>query len=288
MEFLFLKDKIIIKNPEDFSLLSTFDCGQCFRFNEENGHFFGVSGGKVAEFYEEKGDVIIENITKEEFLNYWVHFLDLERDYKKIKEELAKDKVIKDAIEYGSGIRILNQDFFECLISFIISQQNNIPKIKKAVEHLCTLFGEEITYKGKSYYTFPTPERLKDITETDLAPLKIGYRDKYIIDAVFNVLSGNITYEKLIDLPYIDAKRELLKIKGVGDKVADCVLLFSLQKSEAFPVDTWIKKAMEGLYNLKPSEIHNYTELNFGLYSGFAQQYIFHYVRYKKMKEGKN
>lgn len=279
MEYLFSEDKIIIKNPQDFSLLSTFDCGQCFRFNEENGHFFGVSNGKVAEFYEEVGDIIVENVTKDEFLNYWVHFLDLERDYKKIKKELIKDKVIKEAIEFGGGIRILNQDFFECLISFIISQQNNIPKIKKAVEHLCLLFGEEIIYKGKSYYTFPTCERLKDIDETDLAPLKIGYRDKYIIDAIFNVYSGNITYEKLINLPYLDAKRELLKIKGVGDKVADCVLLFSLLKSEAFPVDTWIKKAMEGLYNLKPKEIHDYTELNFGKYSGFAQQYIFYYVR---------
>ncbi len=284
MEYLFSKDKIIIKNPEDFSLKSTFDCGQCFRFNEEKGHFFGISNGKVAEFYEEDGNIIIENVTKDEFLNYWVHFLDLKRDYKKIKKELIKDKVIKEAIEFGYGIRILNQDFFECLISFIISQQNNIPKIKKAVEGISALFGEEIIYKGKSYYTFPTPEKLKDITETDLAPLKIGYRDKYIIDAVFNVYNGNITYEKLIKMPYSDAKRELLKIKGVGEKVADCVLLFSLLKSEAFPVDTWIKKAMEGLYNLKPKEIHNYTELNFGLYSGFAQQYIFYYVR---MKEGK-
>lgn len=284
MEYLFSEDKIIIKNPEDFSLVSTFDCGQCFRFNEENGHFFGVSNGKVAEFYEENGDIIVENITKEEFLNYWVHFLDLKRDYKIIKKELIKDKIIKEAIEYGWGIRILNQDFFECLISFIISQQNNIPKIKKAVEGMAELFGEEIIYKGKSYYTFPTPERLKDITVKDLAPLKIGYRDKYIIDAVLNVVNGNISYEKLVTMTYQDAKRELLKIKGVGDKVADCVLLFSLLKSEAFPVDTWIKKAMDGLYNLKPKEIHSYTELNFGEYSGFAQQYIFYYVR----KEGKN
>ena len=263
MEYLFSEDKIIIKNPKDFSLLSTFDCGQCFRFNEENGHFFGVSNGKVAEFYEEAGDIIVENVTKDEFLNYWVHFLDLERDYKKIKKQLIKDKVIKEAIEFGGGIRILNQDFFECLISFIISQQNNIPKIKKAVEHLCLLFGEEIIYKPANNSAFSS----------------VSYRDKYVIDAIFNVYSGNITYEKLINLPYLDAKRELLKIKGVGDKVADCVLLFSLLKSEAFPVDTWIKKAMEGLYNLKPKEIHDYTELNFGKYSGFAQQYIFYYVR---------
>ena len=283
MNYSFEEDRVILKAPKDFSLLHIFDCGQCFRFNrEENGHFIGVAFNKVVELYEENGDIIILNLTKEEFLENWVSFLDLERDYGEIKSFLSKDSAVKEAIKYGDGIRILKQEFFECLISFIISQQNNIPKIKKAVEGFCELFGEKTEYKGKIYYTFPDVNKVKDIKITDLAPLKIGYRDKYIIDAVNLVSNGEISYEILEKLPYDEAKKELLKIKGVGEKVADCVLLFSLLKSEAFPVDTWIKKAMESLYNLSKKDIQSYTEVNFGKYSGFAQQYIFYYIRNKK------
>lgn len=283
MNYIFYENKVVIESPEDFSLLNTFDCGQCFRFNEtEDGHFVGVAFGKAVECYYENGNVVIENISRDEFEKKWIDFLDLERDYKTIKNELVKDEIIKEAIEYGQGIRILKQDFFECLISFIISQQNNIPKIKKAVENLCVLFGEKSEYKGKTYYSFPTAEKLKDITVEDLAPLKIGYRDKYIIDAINKVVTGEISYEKLNRLSYPEAKKMLLTVKGVGDKVADCVLLFSLLKFEAFPVDTWIKKAMDSLYNLKEKEIHSYSELNFGKYSGFAQQYIFYYIRNRR------
>ena len=283
MDYLVSGDKIVIKAPCDFTLLHIFDCGQCFRFNEvEDGHFIGVAFGNVAELYEENGDIIIQNILEEEFVKNWVPFLDLERDYGEIKRFLSKDKVVEKAIKYGHGIRILKQDFFECLISFIISQQNSIPKIKKAIEGFCELFGDEIKYKDKTYYTFPDVNKVKDISASDLAPLKIGYRDKYIIDAIKKVADGEINCEKISSMSYFDAKKELLKIKGVGEKVADCVLLFSFIKSEAFPVDTWIKKAMETLYNLAKKDISRYTEVNFGKYSGFAQQYIFYYIRNKK------
>ena len=286
MEYLFFEDKIVIKNATDFSLTDTFDCGQCFRFNPvEKNRYIGVAFGNVAEIISKDGDVIIKNVSKEEFLKNWVEFLDLERDYKEIKRELSKDEKVNKAIEYGGGIRILKQEFFECLISFIISQQNNIPKIKKAIEGFCVLFGEEISYNGEKYYTFPAPEKLKDISISQLAPLKIGYRDKYIIDAVQKVLSGEISYEKLLNSSYEDAKKQLLGIMGVGEKVANCVLLFSLLKSEAFPVDTWIKKAMESLYNLEEKNIPQYTRMNFGKYSGFAQQYIFYYIRNNKEKK---
>ena len=283
MEYVFLSDRVVIKNPKDFSLRHTFDCGQCFRFNEdERGHFTGVAFKKAVEIYEENGEIIFLNVTKEEFLLYWVNFLDLERDYGEIKKSLSNDLIIKKAIAYGDGIRILKQEFFECLISFIISQQNNIPKIKKAVEGFSELFGERMEYNGKVFYTFPDPYAVKDITAEDLAPLKIGYRDKYIINAIEKVVKGEITYEILNSLPYEDAKKLLLTINGVGEKVANCVLLFSLLKFEAFPVDTWIKKAMEGLYSLKVKDIPDYTRINFGKYSGFAQQYIFYYIRNNK------
>ena len=168
------------------------------------------------------------------------------------------------------------------MISFIISQQNNIPKIKKAVEGFARLFGDEIEFKGSKYYSFPDVTKVKDITKEDLKELKIGYRDEYIIDAIKKVSSGEISYEELIKLPYKEAKEKLLTVKGIGNKVADCILLFSLLKFEAFPVDTWIKKAMTELYNLKEKEIKDYSKINFGDYSGFAQQYIFYYIRSSK------
>lgn len=283
MEYLFLEDRVIIKNPSDFSLTNIFDCGQCFRFNEtKDAHFIGVAFNKVADLYMENSDVVIKNITKDEFLKNWVSFLDLERDYSLIKKALNKDEVLNKAIEYGSGIRILKQDFFECLISFIMSQQNNIPRIKKLVEGFCELFGEKLYYNDKEYYTFPDVTRVKDITVNDLAPLKLGYRDKYVIDGIKKVANGEISYDLLNSLSYKKAKDELMKINGVGNKVADCVLLFSLLKGEAFPVDTWIKKAMEGLYNIDTKDIDSYARLNFMEYSGFAQQYIFYYIRNKK------
>ena len=182
-------------------------------------------------------------------------------------------------MEFGQGIRILKQEFFECVISFIISQQNNIPKIKKAVEGFCALFGEKIEYNNKVYYTFPDVEKVKNIKKEDLAPLKIGYRDTYIIDAIEKIASGEINYDELSKMTYSEAKAKLLTVKGIGNKVADCILLFSLLKFDAFPVDTWIKKAMTSLYNLKENEIENYSRMNFGEYSGFAQQYIFYYIR---------
>lgn len=283
MNYEFKENKVIINNPEDFSLAHTFDCGQCFRFNlNENGNYTGIAFNKAVEISEENGNIIIENLTEDEFYKNWIDFLDLSRNYKEIKDSLIHDEVIKKAIEFGKGIRILKQDFFECVISFIISQQNNIPKIKKAVEGFARLFGDEIEFKGSKYYSFPDVTKVKDITKEDLKELKIGYRDEYIIDAIKKVSSGEISYEELVKLPYKEAKEKLLTVKGIGNKVADCILLFSLLKFEAFPVDTWIKKAMAELYNLKEKEIKDYSKINFGDYSGFAQQYIFYYIRSSK------
>ncbi len=280
MKYIFLENKVIIKNPENFSLKDTFDCGQCFRFNKTApGEYTGIAFKKPVTFKETKDLIEIDNITKEEFLNKWIYFLDLERDYNKIKEKLIHDDIIKKAMEFGQGIRILKQEFFECVISFIISQQNNIPKIKKAVEGFCTLFGEKIEYNNKVYYTFPDVEKVKNIKKEDLAPLKIGYRDTYIIDAINKISTGEISYDELSKMAYSEAKAKLLTVKGIGNKVADCILLFSLLKFDAFPVDTWIKKAMTSLYNLKEKEIADYSRINFGEYSGFAQQYIFYYIR---------
>lgn len=275
-------NKIIIENPAHFSIKHTFMCGQCFRFFPYRDGYLGVAFKKKVYLCEKNGKIIIENLTKEEFESSWIKFFDLERDYGKIKDFLSKDITMKKAIGFGSGIRILRQEFFECLISFIISQQNNIPRIQKAVEGFCRLFGEKKEYMGEEYYTFPDPENVKNITEKDLEPLKLGYRSKYIIGAIKDVCEKRISFEELSSLSYEEAKKKLLTVKGIGNKVADCILLFSLGKFEAFPVDTWIKKAMQDLYGLNEKDINDYKTVNYGEYSGFAQQYIFYYMRENK------
>ena len=274
---------ILLQKFEDFDLRHTFDCGQCFRFHEEaDGVFCGVAFGRMAVLSQKGDSVLIENVDLEAFEKDWSRFLDCGRDYAKIKRTLGCEPVMREAISHGYGIRILRQDFFECLLSFILSQQNNIPKIKKAVEAFSERFGTRREYRGRSYYTFPAAEQVKNLKAQDLAFLKIGYRDKYIVDAIRKVNSGLVCREELLSLPYEQAKKSLMQINGVGQKVADCVLLFSCGRFDAFPVDTWMKKAMLSLYGVKEKEIPAYSGKKFGAYSGFAQQYLFYYARETK------
>lgn len=277
------EDGILLQQFEDFDLRHTFDCGQCFRFREEaDGVFCGVAFGTMAVFSQKGDSVLIENVTREAFEEKWSRFLDCGRDYAQIKQTLSCEPVMREAISHGYGIRILRQDFFECLLSFILSQQNNIPKIKKAVEAFAQRFGTRREYKGKCYSTFPTPEQVKDLKAEDLSFLKIGYRDRYIMDAIQKVNEGLVSQEEICHLPYEQAKQALMQINGVGQKVADCVLLFSCGRFDAFPVDTWMKKAMLTLYGIKEKEIPAYSKEKFGAYSGFAQQYLFYYARETK------
>ena len=284
MKILFEDNKVILSEVCDFNLKHTFDCGQCFRFKETSAGYSGVAFGKKVFLKEEDGSVIIDNLTREEFEKNWYCFFDFDRDYGEIKNYLSSDETMRNAIEFGNGIRILKQDFFECLISFIISQQNNIPRISKAVEGFSQLFGKEKEYNGEKYYAFPTPFEVADINEKDLEPLKLGYRNPYIIEAISKVNSGDLSGEELEGMSYDDAKKKLLSVKGIGNKVADCILLFSLGKFESFPVDTWIKKAMQTLYGIDEKNISDYKDVNYGKYSGFAQQYIFYYMRSGKVE----
>jgi len=279
MKILFEENRVIIDEPSDFNLKHTFDCGQCFRFAENNSVYGGVAFKKKVFLSHDNGKIIIDNLTKEEFEKNWFSFFDFERDYGEIKNFLCNDETMKKAVKFGQGIRILKQDFFECLISFIISQQNNIPRIQKAVEGFAEMFGEEKSYMGEKYYTFPDPCDVKNITEKDLEPLKLGYRNSYIVEAIKKAASGELCGEELEALDYEEAKKKLLSVRGIGNKVADCILLFSLGKFEAFPVDTWIKKAMQTLYGVEEKNISEYKNINYGKYSGFAQQYIFYYMR---------
>lgn len=263
-------NSIVIDGVKDLDLAQTLDCGQSFRWTErEDGSFEGIAFGKCVTVRLEKNTLYIENADKADFENIWYDYFDLSLDYGKIREEISKiHPVLCEAAKYAPGIRILRQEPYEALCTFIISQNNNIKRIKGIVQRLCESFGEKID----GGYAFPTAEKMSLLSPDDLAPLRAGFRNRYLVDAAKKVASGGVDLEKCRKCDYDEARAELMKITGVGVKVADCTLLFGLHRIEAFPVDVWMKRAMEKLFpNMKPDD--------FGTYAGIAQQYIFHYSR---------
>lgn len=287
MKIIEEKNCIILQDVDHFSPEHTFLCGQCFRWDEEiDGSFTGVAFSKVVNISLKDNAVVIKNITLDEFKSQWKYYLDLDTDYGHIKYGFKDDQNVKKAMEFGWGIRILNQEIFECLISFIISTQNAIPRIKKIVSKLSEMYGTKLEYSGREYYAFPNIEQLRGITKESLSELKAGYRADYIVDAVEKITSGEVRINDILSLSYEDAKKELMKIKGVGPKVADCVLLFSANKKEAFPIDVWVKRTMQTLYLSETSsvkEIEEFASSHFGQYAGVAQQYLFYYSRENKL-----
>lgn len=264
---------IEIKLCKDFLPLHTFDCGQCFRWNENaDGSFTGVASKRAVNLAYDGKVIKIEGATKDDEA-FWREYLDVDRDYSAIKERVSKNDVMKEAVKFGSGIRILKQEFFESLLSFIISQRSSIPKIKGCIEKMCAAYGEEISFEGKRCFSFPDAEALRDVKEADYAAFGVGYRAKYLEKAVSDVLSGKIDEKIIRSLPTVDARNALLDIFGVGNKVADCVLLFGLSRFDSFPVDVWVKRAMDEYFD---------GQDGFGLFgedSGFAQQYLFYKMR---------
>ncbi|MCL2046156.1 MAG: DNA-3-methyladenine glycosylase 2 family protein [Oscillospiraceae bacterium] len=266
-------DEIEIMACDDFDLVKTFECGQCFRWDaDENGYYWGVAKGKALRL-RSSGDSIFLAASMEEFESIWYDYFDLDSDYSLIRNDLAIDDFIGTAIEFGKGIRILRQDGWEALCSFILSSQNNIPRIKKIIATLCQEFGNNIDYLGKNNYSFPAASTLAKLNEDDLAPIRSGFRAKYVIAAAKAVDSGEIDLDKLMTQSIDDARRELIKIKGVGEKIAQCVMLYGLHMKNAFPVDVWMKRAISQNYG----DDFDYTA--FGLYAGIAQQYIYFYTR---------
>ena len=272
--FEFKNNNVYIYGLPDFDLPHTLDCGQAFRWScNDNNVWSGVAYGKYLELEKlDDGSIVLYNTTKQDFYDIWFTYFDLERDYESIIVKLSENEILKKACEYSHGIRILNQEPFETLCSFIISQNNNIKRIKGIIERLCENFGE---YKN-GYYTFPSPEKMASLTLEDLAVLRSGFRAKYLLDAAKKVVSGEVDLYNLKNLPLNDARTELMKIVGVGPKVADCCLLFSHHHTSAFPKDVWIKRAMSVLFEDELPE-------NAQEYAGIAQQYIFFYARDTKL-----
>lgn len=283
------KDKIIVENIDHFEPKHIFECGQCFRWNEEeDGSYTGVAYNRVINVKKEGNRVIFSKTNRDDFYNIWYEYFDLDRDYGKIKEVLAKDHILKEAIKFGYGIRILKQDVWEVLISFIISANNRIPMIKRAIENLSEKYGEFIDeYNGKKYYSFPKADTLSKLTIDDIRDCKTGFRAKYIFNAAAIVSSEQMDIYRLKNLSTEEAKKELMLFAGVGPKVADCIMLFSMEKYDAFPIDVWVKRVMEYFYlkkDTKLKDIQKYAQKKFGKYAGFAQQYLFYYAREKGIK----
>lgn len=283
--------QVRIKQIRDLHPDHIFDCGQCFRWNREaDGSYTGIAGGKIANIsfspdVDGSGTLILSNVTEEDYLSFWKSYLDLERDYGAIKAELMKgDEVMQQAVAYGDGIRLLRQDPWEALLCFIISQNNNIPRIKKCIESLCQNFGEyRGMYRGKAYYDYPTPETLASLSIEDLAPCRLGYRAKYLIGSGKKVTEEGLGALQTMAKEQTSVEEAFDYIRGfpgVGPKVANCILLFGMGKYESFPIDVWIRKVMEQLYGLKhPKEISAFVQKQFHPYGGFAQQYLFYYIR---------
>lgn len=261
---------IVYRGVSDLDLAQTLDCGQSFRWEqEENGDFWGVAFDREVTARMCGGDLYIIG-GKSEDSALWSDYFDLDFDYGEIKAELSVlSPVLKDAAEYAPGIRILKQDGWEALCSFIISQNNNIPRIKGIIKRLCESFGDKTEDGG---YTFPSAQRLAALSVEDLAPLRSGFRAKYLIDAAQKVSLGEVNLNEVRIMPIDEARQSLMKIKGVGPKVAECALLYGMHRLECFPMDVWMKRAMAVL-------LPEFTIEDLGRYAGIAQQYIFHYSR---------
>ena len=279
-----------IENIKSFELADIFDCGQCFRWNKQpDGSYTGIFGKNVMNVQKD-GDVItFKGICNGNIKEIVEDYFDLNRDYEDIKNKLSQiDENVKKSIEYGTGIRILNQDLWEMIISFIISANNNIPRIKGIIERLAQKYGKEIEWKGEKYYTFPTPEELKDVTIEDYRKLGLGFRDIRLYETVHMILEKKVDLNKMQQNPNTyEVREQLLTLSGVGPKVADCILLFStLKRFEVFPIDVWVRRVMNELYiknedetKVNKKEIEKLAKEKFGNLAGIAQQYLFYWKR---------
>ena len=283
-------DKFILKNQDSFNLEHIFECGQCFRWNkEDDGSYIGVIDSCVIKVKKEDEQIIFTGkSTTGNFEEIIRKYFDLDTDYSEYKTKLSKvDDYLKESINFGEGIRILRQDLWECIISFIISANNNIPRIKKIIEKLSLNYGEKIEFEGKDYYTFPCAESLSKASVEDLRSMGLGFRDKRIYNTTKMILEKQVDLEKIKNMDTTkEMREELLKLDGVGPKVADCILLFALKRVDVFPIDVWVRRVMNDLYihnedeeKVNKKELQKLAEEKFLGLSGIAQQYLFYWKR---------
>lgn len=278
---------VLLVNVKNFELAHIFECGQCFRWNKtQNESYIGVAFNRVIEVQKQGEDVIIYNTDMKDFNLIWKEYFDLNTDYALIKESLKEDPLLNKAIDFGYGIRILNQECFEMIISFITSANNRIPMIKKCIENMSRMWGKPIEYNGKTYYGFPEVSKIAQASISELESAGTGFRAKYIKDTAEKIYeNNNIDYIRRLNDD--ECHNELMKFNGIGPKVADCIMLFSMQKHSAFPVDVWVKRAMIHFYlapDVSLNKIRDFGRKKFNNLSGFAQQYLFYYARENNIK----
>ncbi|WIV11960.1 DNA glycosylase [Proteiniborus sp. MB09-C3] len=277
-------DKVIIRKMKHFEPKHIFECGQCFRWDKEaDDSYTGVAHGKILNVRKDGENIIFSNTSLDDFNDIWVDYFDLKNDYGEIKDKLSDDPTLKEAIKFGYGIRILKQDEWEMLISFIMSARNSIPMIKRSINILSERYGKYIgEYNGKNYYSFPEADVLAQLSLEDIQDCKTSFRAKYIANAAAIVSGGDIDIYRIKNLSTKDARKELMRFAGVGPKVSDCIMLFSMNKYDAFPIDVWVKRVMEYFYLKQDTSlkiIQEYGQNKFRDYAGYAQQYLFYYAR---------
>mgnify|MGYP000991742215 CR=1 FL=1 len=275
-------NKIILKDMKNFNPKHIFECGQAFRWTlEDDSSYTTIAYGRVLNVKRQGEDIVLSGTDLDDFNNIWYEYFDLGRDYDEIKRELSKDEVLREAIKFGEGIRVLNQEPFETLISFIISANNQIPRIKRSIELIAKHYGEEI--EGTDYYSFPSADKLATAKPEDLKEIcRVGFRAERIVETSKIIAKGDLDLNEIYNLSREEGKNLLMTLPGVGPKVSDCILLFAFKKADAFPVDVWVKRVMEHFYLKEETNVKligQYGAKLFGHLAGFAQQYLFYYAR---------
>ena len=284
------EQKYILKNISSFEPKHIFECGQCFRWEkEDDGSYTGIVKNNVINVKKVNNEVIFYSIGADNLEELVKEYFDLERNYEDIKNTLSKvDSYLENSINYGNGIRILNQDLWETIISFIISANNNIPRIKGIINRLSYKYGNKIIWNNKEYYTFPTVESLSKATVEELRKTGLGFRDIRVYETTQKILNNQVDLEELHKEKDTKKIREiLLTLSGVGPKVADCILLFStLKRFDVFPIDVWVRRVMNDLYiknedetKVDKREIEKLAKEKYGNLEGIAQQYLFYWKR---------
>ena len=283
------EQRLVLENLDCFEDKHIFECGQCFRWNlRDDGSYVGVIKHGVLRVYKENNHICFEGVLDRAINDVVTDYFDLDNDYSIYKEKLnSVDDNMKRSIEFGYGIRILNQDLWEMIISFIISANNNIPRIKGIIERISKKVGKRIEWNGESFYLFPTIDEMSKLSVKDFRDLGCGFRDKRLFKTTQMILNNEIDLQKLEEMDDTqEIREELLRLDGVGDKVADCIMLFSLKRYDSFPVDVWVRRVMNTLYihnedetKVCKKDIINVSKELFGDISGIAQQYLFYWAR---------
>jgi N-glycosylase/DNA lyase len=278
MEIEEFDDYIEVIESDSFDIKQTLECGQVFRYKVRDFGYTVYSLNHKADIYCQN---TIKIFTKDK--KYFINYFDFCTNYDKIKSSLSVYPMLKSAINYGSGIRILRNNPLEMIIEFIISQNNNIPRIRSIIERICECYGENMG----DYYAFPTLEKLKTIPKEFFTEIKCGYRDSYLYESIA-MINESVNIDEIYNMTTDDARLELMKLKGVGRKVADCILLFGYQKTDVFPTDTWVVQAYNKIYKDHKKDaiaISKHFVNMFGELSGYAQQYLFYHMRENQLGE---